>query len=430
MTDQTCASHSALPGGISSGLRALPLFEGKPFVVHSSRGSRLVDVEGRSHVDYAMAMGANILGHAHEEVVEACIAALRQGAMPGFRNDREEEAAAALAEIGGSRITRATFTTTGTEAVQLAMRAARAKTGRPLIAKTVGGYDGWLDNVRFGLVGSPEARPQPERPRQLDVTLMRVNDLDDLEALFARHGHELAGILIEPILGNIACLIPEPAWVARLNALCAEHGVMIISDEVLAGLRAGFGLFADAIGLRPDYVTMGKAIGTGNAVAAVLGTPEAFSIFEDGTTPRYGTYHGNLVACAAVQATMAVVKRADFQSGLFDYGAKMRAGIRAAYAAEGLAVTTAGCDGVFSLWFTPEAPRDYDGALTALNPEATRLNYEALRRHGVVSLPSPWGRYFPTFSHGAEDLEITLNAFRAAARDVAAAGCVAQLAAV
>jgi len=410
-----------LPAGVSSQARALGVLDGRDFYVKSSKGARIIDSYGTSFVDYGMAMGANLLGHAHPAIVKACTEALENGPMPGFPNMLENEAADALVKIGGERITRLTFTTTGTEAVHLANRIVRAKTGRKLIAKSVGGYDGWFEEVRFGLVNSPETARTNERPVRSDVTLLRVNDMDDLTSLFATYGDDLAAVLIEPLLGNTACLKPEREWVEMLNSLAAKHGVMIISDEVMAGLRQGFGLVADTIGLKPDLVTMGKAIGTGVPVAAVLGTNDAFSVCDDNTVPRFGTYHGNPMVSAAILATTEILSKADYQTGLYDFGAKLRAGIVEAYAAEGIAVSTAGFDSVFSLWFSPEVPVNYDDALQKVRIDASRINYEELRRNNVIGLPSPWGRYFVSFSHGAEELEISLAAFRKAAAKVAAA---------
>jgi glutamate-1-semialdehyde 2,1-aminomutase len=383
-----------LPAGVSSQARALGVLDGRDFYVKSSKGARIIDSYGTSFVDYGMAMGANLLGHAHPAIVKACTEALENGPMPGFPNMLENEAADALVKIGGERITRLTFTTTGTEAVHLANRIVRAKTGRKLIAKSVGGYDGWFEEVRFGLVNSPETARTNERPVRSDVTLLRVNDMDDLTSLFATYGDQLAAVLIEPLLGNTACLKPEREWVEMLNSLAAKHGVMIISDEVMAGLRQGFGLVADTIGLKPDLVTMGKAI---------------------------GTYHGNPMVSAAILATTEILSKADYQAGLYDFGAKLRAGIVEAYAAEGIAVSTAGFDSVFSLWFSPEVPVNYDDALQKVRIDASRINYEELRRNNVIGLPSPWGRYFVSFSHGDEELEISLSAFRKAAAKVAAA---------
>jgi glutamate-1-semialdehyde 2,1-aminomutase len=410
-----------LPGGVSSYARALGPLDGRDFYVKSSRGARLVDSYGTSFVDYGMAMGANLLGHAHPAVVKACTAALENGSMPGFPNVLENEAADALARVGGERVNRVTFTTTGTEAVHLAFRLVRAKTGRKLIAKSVGGYDGWFEEVRFGLVNSPETSRSNQRPARSDVTLFRVNDPDDLHLLFAEYGNDLAAVIVEPLLGNTACLKPDREWVELLNDLAEKHGVMIISDEVMVGLRQGVGLVADKIGLRPDLVTMGKAIGTGLPVAALLGTNEAFALFDNDAVTRSGTYHGNPFVAAAILATFDTLENVDFQSGLYDYGAKMRAGIVEAFASHGIHVSTAGFDSVFSLWFSETVPANYDEALEKVRIEASRITYEELRRNGVIGLPSPWGRYFVSFAHGEEDLDITLRAFRAAAANVASA---------
>lgn len=410
-----------LPAGVSSQARALGVLDGRDFYVKSSKGARIIDSYGTSFVDYGMAMGANIIGHAHPAVTKACVEALENGPMPGFPNMLENEAADALVKIGGERITRMTFTTTGSEAVHLANRIVRGKTGRKLIAKSVGGYDGWFEEVRFGLVTSPETVRSNQRPVRNDVTLLRVNDFADLEQLFAEFGNDLAAVLIEPLLGNTACLKPSAEWVSMLNDLAAQYGVMIISDEVMAGLRQGFGLVADTIGLKADLVTMGKAIGSGVPVAAVLGTNDAFSVLDDNSVPRFGTYHGNPMVSAAILATTDILSKADYQASLYDFGAKMRSGIVEAYAAEGIAVSTAGFDSVFSLWFTDELPTNYDDALEKVRIDASRINYEELRRNNVIGLPSPWGRYFVSFAHGEEELQITLNAFRAAAHKVAAA---------
>lgn len=420
----TYSPSDTLPGGVSSLARALGVLDERDFYIRSSKGARVVDSYGTSFVDYGMAMGANLLGHAHPAVVAACTRALENGSMPGFPNTLENEAADALRRIGGESTERVTFTTTGTESVHLANRIVRAKTGRRLIAKSVGGYDGWFEDVRFGLVNSPEANRTNQRPVQHDITLLRVNDMSDLDQLFSDFGNDLAGILIEPLLGNTACLEPEKEWVERLNQLAEQYGVMIISDEVMAGLRRGVRLVAHAIGLKPDLVTMGKAIGTGIPVAAVLGTKDAFSVIEDNSVPRSGTYHGNPLAASAVIATMRVLEQADYQKGLYDYGARMRAGMVEAFADEGIEVSTSGFDSVFSLWFSREVPSTYDEALEKVRLDASRITYEELRRNGVIGLPSPWGRYFVSFAHGDEELAITLNAYKAAAREVAQARVV------
>lgn len=413
-----------VPLGISSQPRNLPDVDGEAFIVSRSKGARLFNTAGRSFVDYGMAMGANLVGHAHPVVNEACIRALENGSMPGFRNDREEAAGEALARVGGERVTKVTFVTTGTEAVHLACRIARGATGRRLIAKAVGGYDGWFDPVRFGLVGSPEAERTNARPVRDEMTLFRINEMQDIEQLFAEYGSQLAAILVEPMLGNTGCLVPERAYFERLTALAKAHGTMIISDEVMVGLRLGPRLVGEQLGLTPDLVTMGKAIGSGVPVAAVLGTPAAFEVVERGEVVRFGTYHGNPLVAAAVEATMSLLTDEAY-AGLSAYGAAMRKALGDIFAAQGVAVSTPGFDAVFSLWFAGQAPRTYEEAKAFLRPQATALTYEVTHRNGVVTLPSPWGRLFMSFAHGDAEMEATCRAYEAAARAVAASGLAA-----
>lgn len=414
-------SAMTVPHGISSSARALPDVDGDTFIVKRSKGARLIDIKGRSYVDYGMAMGANLVGHAHPDVNAACIRALENGSMPGFRNDREEAAGEALARIGGSRVNRVTFVTTGTEAVHLACRIARGATGRSIVAKAVGGYDGWLDQLRFGLVGSPEAERSNERPLRDGTTLFRVNETTDLEQLFDQYGKDLAAIIVEPMLGNTACLVPERAYFQRLTELARGNGTMIIADEVMVGLRLGAKLVSVELGLEPDLVTMGKAIGSGVPVAAVLGTNEAFDVVDSGKVLRFGTYHGNPLVAAAVSATMELLDEPAYRK-LFAYGGALREAIVSAFAAQGITASTSGFDSVFSVWFASAPARTYDEAQRLVRPQATALTYETMRRHGVVTLPSPWGRLFVSFAHGDAELELTKRALDAAARDLARSG--------
>jgi len=411
-----------VPFGVSSRARALPELDGKRFTVASSKGARLIDTEGRSYVDYGMAMGATLLGHAHPAVVEACTCALANGPMPGFPNDIEEPAGTALVRIGGARLTRATFATTGTEAVHLACRIARGATGRRLIAKPVGGYDGWFDPLRFGLVESPEAERTNNRPVKEDTTLFRVNEIDDVDQLFDELGSDLAAILIEPMLGNTGCLVPDRSFFEHLTKRAQENGTLIIADEVMVGLRRGVKLVSEDLGLTPDLATFGKAIGSGVPVAAVLGTPKAFEVVDNGQVSTYGTYHGNPLVASAVLATMKLLEDESAYSRLFDWGAKLRAEITAAFGSEGIAATTTGFDSVFSLWFTDQRPRTYDEAQARVNPEAMKLVSDTLRRNGVIGLPTVWGRFFVSLSHGDAEMDITIRAFREAAHELARSG--------
>ncbi len=404
---------SALPGNISSMIRRLPDLDGEPFLVARAHGATLTDTKGRRYIDHAMAMGATILGHAHPAVVEACVKALEQGSMPGFSHEREAAAADAMVKDAG-KLTKATFVTTGSEAVHLACRIARKTTGRKTIAKIAAGFDGWYDDLAFGWSGSPEADLAGPRPFINGMTLLRWNDLADLEALFAE-SKDIAAVLIEPMLANAGSLMAETGYLEAVGRTCRKHGAMVISDEVLMGLRLHAGPTCHRFGLDPDLVTLGKAIGSGVPVAAVLGTGEAFAAIIDGRAPRAGTYHGNPLVTSAVLATFETLRAQDYGAFL-KRGNDLRVAIEAAFAESGIAVSTSGTGSVFSLWFADRVPTRYDHGKSLIRAEQSAQLHLELRRNGVVTIPSGWGRIFVSFAHSAEDCAAVAEAYRKAAR--------------
>lgn len=409
---------NTLPEGISSSARRLPEVDGQPFVVARSSGAWLTDADGRRFLDFGMAMGATVLGHAHPAVVQACTEALQRGPMPGFSHAGEALAAQALVRHAGG-LRHATFVSTGSEAVHLACRIARRATGRAVVAKVAAGYDGWYDDVALGWTGSAEADlADGPRPLAHGTTLVRWNDLTDLEALFTERD-DVAAVLVEPLLANAGCLMPEPGYLEGLGRLCRRHGALVIADEVLSGLRLHPGASAPRLGLEPDLCTMGKAIGSGLPVAAVLGTAHAFAPVFDGRVARAGTYHGNPLVAAAVSATFEALAQCD-HGALLRRGEAFAAALRETCARAGLPVATSGLGSVFSLWFAPQAPTRYAQARALLRPALSLELHAALRREGVVTLPSGWGRMFLSFAHGDAELEFALQAFGRAARAVPA----------
>ncbi len=407
----------ALPGNISSMIRRLPDLDGRPFVVERAHGPYLTDTGGRRYVDHALAMGATILGHAHPAVVEACIRALEGGSMPGFSHHREAAAADALVQDAGP-FTRATFLTTGSEAVHLACRVARRTTGRGTVAKVAAGFDGWYDDLALGWSGSQEALLAGPRPVRNGMTLIRWNDLADLEALF-EESRDIAAVLIEPMLANAGSLVAEPGYLSRVSDMAHRNGAMVISDEVLMGLRLHPGPSCLRLGLDADLVTLGKAIGSGIPVAALVGTEEAFAAIVDGRAPRAGTYHGNPLSTAAVIATLETLRGLDYP-GMLARGDALRADISSAFTRRGLTATTSGFGSVFSLWFSTPPPSRYEAAAALARPDLSEALHFDLRRNGVVAIPGPWGRIFLSFAHEGDALETTREAFERAAERLAA----------
>ncbi|UFN48935.1 aminotransferase class III-fold pyridoxal phosphate-dependent enzyme [Roseomonas sp. OT10] len=405
-----------LVGGISSGARGLPELDGEGFLVSRSEGPWVWDGAGRRYVDTALGFGATVLGHAPPAVCAAVREAIDRGPMPAFPHALEEAAAAALTAQTGP-LDRAVFTNTGSEAVHLACRVARAATGRGTIAKFAAGYDGWYDEVAFGNAGSPEALMQANaRPQRQRTVLLRFNDLDDARRLFEENG-DIAALVIEPVLANAGCIPPAPGYLAALAALARSSGAMVIADEVLMGFRLQAGLTSPLLGVTPDLATVGKAIGSGFAVAAVLGTEAAMAPLTEGRVPRAGTYSGNPVACAAVCATMALLRGMDYAALLRD-GDRLRQGIEAEFAAAGLPVCTSGYGNVFTLWRGSEPPGTYADALARIDHGFNRLMHDALRREGVVSMAVPFGRHYLSATHPGEALDRLDEAFRVCARRI------------
>jgi glutamate-1-semialdehyde 2,1-aminomutase len=407
----------ALVDGISSSARVLPPLDGKPLEIVRSEGAYLYGDDGRRYVDTAVALGGTILGHAHPEVVEAVSTALRNGPLPGFSHAGEESAASALVARTGA-LDRVIFNNSGSEAVHLAARIARVVTGRARVAKMAAGFDGWLDEMAFGNVTSAEASFADARPSNGGVTLLRFNDFDDVERLFTEND-DIAAVIYEPMLANAACLAPSPGYLEHVEKVARAHGALLIADEVLMGFRLHAGLSSHAMGLDPDLATVGKAIGSGIAVAGVIGRAAVMECYHRAKGLRGGTFSGNPLAAAAVQATLRVLSTADYPA-LQARGDALRQHIAESFASAGLAVSTSGYGDVFGLWFASEAPRDYATALALADPaKSLRLHIE-LRRAGLLALPSPYGRHYVTFAHDEEALEIAREAFEQAANAMTA----------
>lgn len=400
---------AALIGGISSAARALADLDGVPFRVQRAAGAYLWDEAGRRYIDTALGFGATVLGHADARVLSAVHAAIDRAAMPAFAHAGEAQAADALAARCGD-LGRIVFTNTGSEAVHLACRIARHATGRGVVAKAAGGYDGWYDEQLLGVPGSDAAAlTANQRPRQGAMMLLRYNDFDDAERLFAEH-RDVAAVLVEPLLANAGCVEPAPGYLRHLSDVAHRHGALVIADEVLSGFRLHAGLSGPVLGLQADIATLGKAIGSGFAVAAVAMRAELAPGLERGEVMRAGTYSGNPPACAAVSATMAALDACDYP-GLGARTERLRRGIETLHAEAGRRVSTSGAGSVFTLWFRDRAPLDYAQALQAQDARATLALHQALRRAGVLTMPGPFGRLFLSFAHDDAVIDAMLDAF-------------------
>ena len=406
-----------LVGDVSSAARILPALDGQALFIRNGKGPHLWDDQGRQYIDTALGFGAVLLGHANANVNAQVAEALADSASPSWAHVREHAAATALAAHTGA-LSRVIFTNSGSEAVHLACRAARAHTGRGRIAKMAAGFDGWFDDVSFGNVGSAEAAfADGERPATARTTLLRFNDFDDVERLFDED-QDIAAVILEPMLANAGCIMPAPGYLQHVQAVAHRHGALVISDEVLMGFRLHPGLASLHAGLDPDIASVGKAIGNGVPVSAIVGKPHILAGFEQGKVLRGGTFSGNPLACAAVLATLEQLDAADYPQ-LIARGERLRQAVQAIFNAQGITISTSGYGNVFAIWPSAHAPTTYAEAAAFGDAGFSQALHLALRAQGLLVMPSQYGRIYLSFEHSDAVVEQMNHAFEAAAVQLA-----------
>lgn len=408
-----------LVGDVSSAARILPDLKGEKLFIRNGKGAYLWDDQGRQYIDTAFGFGAVLLGHSNDAVNAAVVQALSDSAAPSWAHVREHGAATALARHTGE-LSKVIFTNSGSEAVHLACRAARAYTGRGRIAKMAAGFDGWFDDISYGNVTSKEASfNDGKRPSTERTTLLRFNDFDDVERLFAEDSN-IAAVILEPMLANAGCIMALPGYLKHVQDVAHRHGALVISDEVLMGFRLYPGLAALQEGLDPDIASVGKAIGNGVPVSAVVAKPHIFAGFEEGRVIRGGTFSGNPMACAAVTTTLAQLDNVDYPQ-LIARGDALRGAIESIFKSHGITVSTSGYGNVFGIWLGAVVPSTYEQAAQIANPSFTKALHLALREAGVLIMPSPYGRLYISFDHSDHVIEEIKTAFEHAAVELSAA---------
>lgn len=416
-TDKKEVPMRNLVGDVSSAARILPPLDGQSLFIRNGKGPCLWDDKGQRFIDTALGFGAVLLGHANAEVNARVAEALADSASPSWAHVREHAAASALAAHTGA-LSKVIFTNSGSEAVHLACRAARAYTGRGRIAKMAAGFDGWFDDVSFGNVGSPQAAfADGQRPATPRTTLLRFNDFDDVERLFAED-HDIAAVILEPMLANAGCIMAAPGYLEHVQAVARRHGALLISDEVLMGFRLYPGLASLQAGLDPDIASVGKAIGNGVPVSAIVGKPHILAGFEEGRVLRGGTFSGNPLACAAVLSTLEHLDNADYAQ-LIARGESLRSAVQSIFSAQGITVSTSGYGNVFAVWPSERAPATYEEALEFGDAQFSQALHLALRAAGVLVMPSPYGRIYLSFEHSDEIVEEMKGALALAAAQMA-----------
>jgi len=412
-----------VPGGAGSSARTVK-FGWKPYppFIAGGTGARITDVDGNSYVDYLLGLGPMILGHRHPVVTEAVTRAITEfGTCPGLPYELEMEAAAKVVEaVPGVEMVR--FSNSGSEVVGTAVRLARAYTGRRLIIRFEGHYHGWQDTVYWSNHVDPAAAGPAESPRpvaagpgvplELADTLIVLtwNDPDSLRKVMAERGHEVAAVITEAAVFNTGCILPEPGYLELLRSETRAHGALLIFDEVITGFRFCRGGAQEWFGVTPDLTTLAKGLGGGFPVAAIGGSAEVMGMIADGRYSHSGTYNANAVACAAVSATMDVLKEPGLYENARARGDRLADGLRALAAGAGLPVTVDGIGTVFQMWFTEHPIRNWrDAERYANEPRFTRW-YQEMFLRGVLFHPSQYENLFVSLVTTDEDIDATLAA--------------------
>ncbi len=400
---------------------------GAPFVQASGRGAYAFDAAGRAHVDYVMAYGPLLFGHAHPALVHGLDAVAAQGTVFGSTTPEEIRLAARIAAHLPS-MERLRFVSTGTEAMMSATRVARAYTGRSLVARFAGNYHGHSDGVLHDAGASAHthdvaASGIPASVRASSI-VARYNDLTDFDARLAGRGRDLAAIVVEPIVANMGLVLPVPGFLEGLFARAQRVGALVIFDEVITWLRLGPGGGQAHTGHRPDLTAVGKIMGGGFPLAAFGGRADVMAaLAPDGACFTGGTFSGNPFAVALGHRTLDLVEGDPALYPRLDARAhRLAEGIRAIFGAREIPFAVTQLGSMVDFAFRPgPAVRDYDERSQA-DPRAFAAYYHAMRERGVLLAPSPNELMFISTEHGDVEIDATLRAVDASIAHLQADG--------
>src|SRR5687768_11973580 len=417
-------AQALMPGGVNSPVRAFKSVGGEPFFVQRAEGAHLVDVDGNRYIDYVGSWGPMIVGHNHPRVLDAVIAAARDGLSFGTPNPLEVTMAETISALVPS-CEMVRMVNSGTEATLSAIRLARGATGRARIVKFEGCYHGHGDSflVKAGsgalTFGVPTSPGVPKALADLTLTLP-YNDFDAATALFDECGDDIAGLIIEPVVGNANCLPPREGYLQHLRELCTHHGTVLIFDEVMTGFRVALGGAQARYGVAPDLSTFGKIIGGGMPVGAYGGSRELMrQVSPSGPVYQAGTLSGNPVAMAAGLAMLELIQAPGFHDALERRTHALCDGLEAAAREAGVPLTTNRVGGMFGLFFTDRTVETFADAV-ACDTAAFNRFFHGLLRRGVYFAPSAFEAGFLSSAHGDAEIAHTLDAARDAFREVAA----------
>jgi len=403
-----------IPAGVNSPVRAFRAVGGTPPFFERAAGAYLWDAEGRRYIDYLGSWGPMVVGHSHPAVVEAVQEAASRALSFGAPTEAEIELAEVVCRLVPS-VEMLRLVSSGTEATMTAVRLARGFTGRSLIVKFEGCYHGHADAllVKAGsgalTFGNPSSAGVPADTAAHTVVL-EYNNLSQVDRLFDSQGANIAGVIVEPVAGNMNLVLPAPGFLEKLREQCTRHGAVLILDEVMTGFRVALGGAQARFGIRPDLTTLGKVIGGGLPVGAVGGRREIMEkIAPLGPVYQAGTLSGNPVAVAAGLATLKLIQEKTFFEKLEVTTWRLVEGLNAEARKADLAFCAQSIGSMFGVYFRASPPSSF-GEVMQSDKERFNRFFHAMLERGVYLAPSAYEAGFVSAAHGAPEIERTLEA--------------------
>jgi glutamate-1-semialdehyde 2,1-aminomutase len=409
-----------IPGGVNSPVRAFRAVGGDPLYIVRGQGSRIWDADGNEYVDYIGSWGPLILGHAAPTVIEAVISAARKGTSFGASTPAEAD----LAELVISafpHVQKVRFVSSGTEATMSAIRLARAYTKRKYIVKFEGCYHGHADAllVKAGsgvaTLGIPGSAGVPEEFTQFTLALP-FNDICALDQAFEKFKHQIACVIVEPVVGNMGCVPPSRGYLEALRAITSHDKALLVFDEVMTGFRLAYGGAQEVYAIQPDLTTMGKIIGGGLPVGAYGGPSEIMDLVAPlGPVYQAGTLSGNPLAMAAGYAALRYLRehKKDVYSKLDKLAAEVVSGVAAAAKAADVTMCYNRVGSMFTWFFAPGPVTDWTSAAKS-DTEAFGRFFRAMLENGIYLPPSQFEAAFMSAAHTEQDLQRTIAAAKQA----------------